>query len=375
MTKEPANINQRLEQINMGAIDQLLLGFFVLAIFSTPLSLGRISITGWQAAHYIHIFSLFVVALLFFGRHRLSYNKKKWIVLSVSLLIASVGLLTYGIIANGLIWCMFSLLSCLFFVDIKTTVKVLLFCIGLFAFSMFQFVYLEKPFPGDANTYANSLVAWGLSFIGSGAFVILITVSLMNQRKHLFILLDQLEEQKSIITAQKKRLEHQANHDHLTGLPTLRLANDRLELVLQIAKRSKHKAALLFLDLDGFKAVNDDYGHEIGDAVLKEIAHRISTTIRKIDTACRIGGDEFIVIMSEVKSDNDVPGLCERLIDEINKPVVLDGITTNVGVSIGVSIYPNHVTDSKNMRILADQLMYKVKRSGKNSYQISEEDN
>ena len=127
---------------------------------------------------------------------------------------------------------------------------------------------------------------------------------------------------------------------------------------------------MFFLDLDGFKKVNDSHGHATGDSVLKETSLRIITIIREDDTACRVGGDEFIIIIEKVESPEHIERLCIRLIEQINQPITVEDNIVKVGVSIGAVTYPNVANDAKALLQRADELMYEVKADGKNSYKI-----
>jgi len=180
----------------------------------------------------------------------------------------------------------------------------------------------------------------------------------------------QVKERTRELEEKNKEIEHLANHDHLTGLPSLRLANQRLNIALNIAKRKGHIAAVLFLDLDGFKDINDTCGHEAGDTVLVEAALRIQKVIRDYDTACRIGGDEFLVILSEVESVSFIKDICERILSQINKPFMLHGKPLKIEASIGCAYYPKHGETEDALKKTADRLMYEVKHSGKNNYKI-----
>jgi diguanylate cyclase (GGDEF)-like protein len=174
---------------------------------------------------------------------------------------------------------------------------------------------------------------------------------------------------KNLIT----KIEHMANHDTLTELPTLRLALDRLGVAISNSKRMDNKVALLFLDLDGFKQVNDVYGHEAGDIVLRSVAQRLLAVIREGDTACRIGGDEFTVLLAGIDNRNIVEEVCQRLIDSIGEKIIYKKTELTVGVSIGVALYPDHASDSVLLRKKADKAMYQVKKSGKNNYMFAED--
>lgn len=170
------------------------------------------------------------------------------------------------------------------------------------------------------------------------------------------------------LEAQRDQIAHMANHDALTGLPVWRLGKDRLEVALALAKRAHEKVAVMFIDLDGFKAVNDTYGHDGGDVLLKEIAMRLKHEIRAEDTVARIGGDEFVVIMGR-QADNEVASqIALRIIGSVAKGVAYQSHNMQVGTSIGIAIYPEHGQDVESLLAAADQAMYIVKRAGKNNF-------
>jgi diguanylate cyclase (GGDEF)-like protein len=143
---------------------------------------------------------------------------------------------------------------------------------------------------------------------------------------------------------------------------------DRLEAAFARARRNHTKVALLFIDLDGFKGVNDSQGHACGDQVLVAVAQRLKSTIRVEDTAARIGGDEFLVVLGDLHDASVAATAAEKLIAALSLPIVLGEITLQVGASIGISIFPDHATDTDALRTLADHAMYRVKKLGKNGF-------
>jgi diguanylate cyclase (GGDEF)-like protein len=169
------------------------------------------------------------------------------------------------------------------------------------------------------------------------------------------------------------RIRHLANHDALTGLPSLRLARDRLRMAIEGARRESRLAALLFVDLDGFKAVNDGYGHEAGDRVLKEVAARLKGSVRQTDTVARIGGDEFLMILPGLKTASEAEQLGDKAIAALCEPVAWGESLLHVGASIGIALYPRDGVDGRQLLRLADQAMYRVKRTTKNGYGFVEE--
>lgn len=173
------------------------------------------------------------------------------------------------------------------------------------------------------------------------------------------------------ITALKnaeERILHMANHDALTGLPTLRLSMDRLVNALAVAKRNKTKVAILFIDLDGFKAVNDTLGHNAGDQVLKETAARLCSSVREIDTVARVGGDEFWILLTDISDEDSIKPVAKKVIKAIAAPYKLELIEVTISASIGISLYPDHGVIPQELIQLADHAMYETKRQGKNNY-------
>jgi diguanylate cyclase (GGDEF)-like protein/PAS domain S-box-containing protein len=162
---------------------------------------------------------------------------------------------------------------------------------------------------------------------------------------------------------------HQANFDHLTNLPNRALLFDRLNQECILATRSNSKVALLFADLDGFKQVNDDHGHQAGDQVLKEVARRWLETVRASDTVARLGGDEFAIVMSGVQDMRDISALADKLLAALASPIELNsGQTSQVGASIGIAVFPADAIDLDILISRADSAMYESKRKGKNTF-------
>lgn len=152
-----------------------------------------------------------------------------------------------------------------------------------------------------------------------------------------------------------------ALHDELTGLPNRRLFADRLTHAMGRCRRSKDKLALLVLDLNGFKAINDTLGHHVGDQVLREVSGKLRAAIRSSDTIARLGGDEFIIVATDFNEDEAIDSLANSLLNEIEKPVKIDGHAMVITASLGVAIYPDDAEDSIKLLRIADQRMYDIK--------------
>lgn len=168
---------------------------------------------------------------------------------------------------------------------------------------------------------------------------------------------------------QQQEAYYSASHDYLTGLPNRLLFYDRLELAIGNAKRAQDKIAIVFMDLDHFKRINDTLGHDIGDEVLVQVSKRLSKVIRETDTLARIGGDEFVFILTNIPKDEIVHEMINRMIRVVNKPLHVKKQTIRVGCSLGIAFYPEDGTDSDTLYKNADIAMYEAKGKGRNNFQ------
>jgi diguanylate cyclase (GGDEF)-like protein/PAS domain S-box-containing protein len=176
--------------------------------------------------------------------------------------------------------------------------------------------------------------------------------------RHVWILRDATTRERA-----EAELREQALHDPLTGLPNRALLSDRLTSAIAVAQRQNAALSLLLLDLNGFKAVNDTWGHHAGDLVLTEIASRLSGTLRESDTAARLGGDEFVLLLPATPLVGAIE-TARALVDFIVAPITVDGKALTVGASIGVAVFPNHGRDAEMLLAAADSAMYDAKHSG-----------
>ena len=170
------------------------------------------------------------------------------------------------------------------------------------------------------------------------------------------------------LETQQVNLHHQAHHDTLTKLPNRALFHDRLEQVILNAKRNNTEFALLFIDLDQFKTINDTLGHNIGDEVLIEAANRLQQCVREEDTIARLGGDEFTVILKDITKEN-VAKVAEKIVTIMRKTITIQSHALYISSSIGISMYPKDATDSSSLIKYADTAMYKAKDEGRDNFQ------
>jgi diguanylate cyclase (GGDEF)-like protein len=169
----------------------------------------------------------------------------------------------------------------------------------------------------------------------------------------------------------EQQLEFIAHYDALTHLPNRTLLADRLHQAMAQSQRRGLMLAVVFIDLDGFKAINDHYGHEVGDQVLIGVAERMKRCLREIDTCARLGGDEFVALLVDLHNSESSYDMLTRLLAAAARPIQIDELTVQISASIGVSFYPQPETiDAEELLRQADQAMYQAKQTGKNRYRI-----
>jgi len=172
----------------------------------------------------------------------------------------------------------------------------------------------------------------------------------------------------------EERIKHMALHDALTGLPNRTLLSDRLQQALESAEREQEQLALVYLDLDNFKPVNDNFGHGIGDLLLKAVTKRIQSCLRKSDTVARIGGDEFMLLLRMLNSEQEALLIAEKIRHELSQPFKLDGQQLAISSSTGIAIYPRHGGGEAELTQHADVAMYYAKANGRNCVQLFQPD-
>ena len=176
--------------------------------------------------------------------------------------------------------------------------------------------------------------------------------------------------------SEKKKAEQQiiylTQHCPLTDLPNRLLYGDRLKQAIHIAKRSRTKCGLLFVDIDGFKSVNDRYGHAVGDMLLQSIGKRMKQCIRELDTIARIGGDEFVAILPIANDAEEAISIAETLRQSIEEPFAIENLALRVSASIGVAVYPESGVDTQTLQVNADHAMYRAKSRGGNAVALHE---
>ena len=337
--------------------------YVVVAVVGGLASSVRFFYTGWQPLYAIHLGIALVLLVLHWSPPSLiSIPVRIHVAIGIPALVGLSGLYTFGFYGNGLAWIIVACTVAAVFLQLRALIA---FALVLWATTVtIGMLYVQKilTLPVDGSSYINLYLGWMPIFISAVVLIAIATTMVFGYKRAIERLL-------STTIAQRDIIHHQAAHDPLTGLPNKTLMDDRLAMACERADREKTLAALLFIDLDGFKGVNDSHGHEAGDRVLVEVARRLEAGLRKVDTAARLGGDEFLVVLDGISSRADADTVAAKLIELVGQPIDVGGEAVRIGVSIGIAVFPDDTRQVSDLVRLADGAMYAVKRAGKNSYQ------
>jgi len=330
-------------------------GFSIVVCLALPLSLVRWLEVGFQPVFLLHIAITFFILACNFRPNKSNYTLDLVVIVSILSIMIIAGMVSFGLQSGvitfatftsflvAVVWgirpaILFSVFWCVFVIGLGV-----LFVNGLIEYSV-------KP-----EIYSATLGSWIIVAIGSGLSITLILILTSQGFKA-------LSKQLEIIESQQQEIEYLANHDAMTGYYSARLAMPMLESALSTAKRNAHMVAVVFVDLNDFKQINDNLGHEIGDKALTAIAKLFKEEIRDVDTAVRIGGDEFLFILPNIQSPSEALEVVNRLINRLSSLTSIDEHELSVGASAGIAIYPDDSLSPSKLRNLADKAMYSAKQ-------------
>jgi diguanylate cyclase (GGDEF)-like protein len=336
-------------------------GLLIMCLIGLPLSLFRWYSIGFQSIFIVH----FILSILTFVVYRIAVDKSAqfmfaYFVFFMTLLAAS-GSLSYGLQSGAVTFAILSVIALAIGFGMISSLFYLASWIIYFSFMAYLFTHEYLGFAVNPSIYAKTGGAWAIVIFGTSITSLFLLIGSYEYFKGLSTLMKKLEDS-------EKHVQKLANHDYLTGVATLRLADEQLQFAISNVKRKNTTMALLFIDLDDFKLINDEYGHDAGDAVLKNIASLLSQEVRKTDVVARIGGDEFMLIISEPVNREKLSLFCERLIDNISQPTPYKNSQLSVGVSIGISLFPDNAHNIRDLKQQADYAMYRAKNAGKNKF-------
>ena len=202
-----------------------------------------------------------------------------------------------------------------------------------------------------------------LGIVAVGALASIFWILMLRQR---------VEQQTQVIRNSQEQLRHSAQHDPLTDLPNRTLLHDRMEMELARAERSESILGLLMVDLDDFKQINDQLGHGVGDEVLREVATRLVRAVRKTDTVARIGGDEFILLLTNLNHPGEIEMIAAKIVSAISMPFLTGGREIPLSGSVGACTYPDGGTDAERLLQCVDAAMYRAKAQGRSRYFVAD---
>ncbi len=350
-------LDRQLTESRNLLVDRVLAAIALFALVVVPASMLRTLNTGWQLLYAVHGLLGVAAVGLFLARRRMSAGLKAKAVLALFWLTGLTALLGLGLAGSGMWWLVFGVLLGSLLYSIRIGIAMML--VAVVAMSAVGYAYctgLLVP-PGNATRYLSSPTAWATAIIGASVMPLLVFQAIAALNASTLDLLAQA-------ARQREKIRELATHDQLTGVPGLMLALDRLEQSLRAMKRSGAKVGLLFIDLDGFKAVNDTLGHAAGNAVLQSVAKRMSATLRAGDTVARIGGDEFLVLLTGPASEADVLCVARKLLLAINQPIDYGGTPVGARGSIGAAFVDQPGPLAEDVIRTADAAMYEAKRAG-----------
>ena len=350
-----------LQRIRERFVENMWRGVFVVALVGTPISVLRAVNTGWLAAYTVHVVIALASLIAFVFLKRLSLQLKSAFLLAVFWAVGLPGLFSMGFPATSVWWLVLSCLVAGTVYPIRVGIALGGATLVVVAIAALGFISGRLTLAFDPVVYLRQPSAWAALLAVTGAFTFIVLRSTWLYNRSLVDLLRQVSEQRD-------QIELLAAYDQLTGLPLAQRAEDRISLTFDAARRSGRMVALMFIDLDDFKAVNDTFGHEAGDVVLREVAHRIEATIRATDTVTRIGGDELLAVIGELKETTAAALVASKIIRAVSIPVEFNGRSITVGASVGIAIYPDDGGDLATLRGLADAAMYAAKKTGRNHY-------
>lgn len=359
LTGRHEELDWHLDSMRATLVDALIKALLVVALVAVPASVSRTFGTGWLPLYSVQVLLAILVVLLFAFRRALRERTKAAALVAIFWTVGLSALFALGLAGTGIWWLVIGSLQ----VSLLYSIRSGLLAMGLAALAIaiagvgFFLGYLHLPF--EPVDFLRSPAAWIGALLGATLMPLLVfrAVALLNATT--IALLRET-------AGQREQLRQLAIHDELTGVPTFTLALDRLEQALRAIPRFGRNVGLLFIDLDGFKAINDSLGHEAGDSVLTMVARRLRLNLRAEDTVARIGGDEFLVIVPGVRTVEElllVAGKVQRVVGE---PVHYREQAVVVACSIGAAFASDYGRSAEDLIRAADTAMYEAKRAGRN---------
>lgn len=359
MTNITGAAAESLERIRERFVENMWKGVLGVALIGTPVSLSRVVFTGWQPIYTLHLLVAACSLGIFVFLKRITLQARALLLLLLFWALGLPGLFTLGFPATSVWWLVLSCMVAGTMYPIRVGVALGLATLSVVALAGLGFTTGRLNLAFDPALYLRQPSAWATLLLVTGAFTFIVLRSTWLYNRAVVRLLAQISEQRD-------QIERISLHDRLTGLPIAQLGEDRAVMAIAAARRTSNKVAFLFIDLDDFKAVNDTYGHEAGNAVIREVAHRIRDVLRAADTVARLGGDELLAIVGDLADRAAAASVALKVIQAVSQPIHYRSHRISVGTSVGIAIFPDDGDDPRELRHSADVAMYAAKAAGKN---------
>lgn len=336
-------------------------GLLWVAVLALPMTAVRIQAHGLLPLYGYHLVIAVVVIAVALVQERIPFSWRAGLMIALLWLVGLPSIFTFGLAASGVWWLVLSCLVATTLYSPRFGIVISLLTGLALTVAGVGFVsgVLQPAIPADRYLVLPS--SWLAVILVAGIFSVLVLQSFGGYARAIERLLLRIKDQRD-------EIERLSLHDPLTGLPLSGLANDRIQMALHSARRSGQRVALLYIDLDGFKRVNDDHGHDAGDAVLQACAWRMRESLRDEDTVARIGGDEFIAVIGGLSDPQQAARVAAKLVHAAAQPIEFEGKAVTIGASIGIAVFPDDGNDAATLRRSADHAMYEAKRQGRNGF-------
>lgn len=359
-------VENELAEMRAEFVGTLWKGILWIALVAIPISVWRAALTGWLPLYTLHVLLAVLAATLALARHRLPRRGQGIVMVALLWLIGIPGLFVYGLAAPSILWLVLSCLvaSTLYSTRAGLAAGVVTLLTLLSAGLYFMLGHADPQL--DMNAYLAAPSGWAMLLVVTGTFVLTTLSAFGAFTRSTIRLLHQVK-------TQGDQIAFLSLHDPLTGLPQLRLARDRLGLAMADAHRRGSGLAVLCIDLDRFKAVNDEHGHAAGDEVLATLARRMRAILRAGDTLARVGGDEFLAILPGPIRREDAALVAGKLVSACSEPVSRGDDRLQVGASVGIALAPEDGNQMESLLERADAAMYAAKHGGRSGWAFATE--
>jgi diguanylate cyclase (GGDEF)-like protein len=367
LSEPEVDMNEQLDTLSDRFVEEVWQAtalFCAVLLFSVPLRLYHMD-GEWTWVNLFFIVVPFATLVAFRFRHRFSTAVRTTLPLALQLFGGMAGVLGVGLMGASVTFLVLSNVVVAMLLSRRQVQVVFGVTVIVMLVAAVGFISGRFPLPYNPHLFPTSVSSWVHSVLTVTIMTFVLIRGITDYRRALQKMAAQLIEQNRRIIEQKRQIEHQATHDDLTGLPKRRWLRERLDVEISRARRESSKVAVLFIDLDGFKLTNDTYGHDAGDHLLRVVGQRLLQSIRAVDVAARMGGDEFLVVACGFSKADEVQLLAQKLNDVVGQKVPYKDQFLMVGASIGTAVYPDDAQDLDELISLADNAMYVAKRAGR----------